>query len=185
MANEANGAVAQRYLLHVWGGVEPEVLGPYRHGGGAHGSGARPRLRRARRVPSRCLRPGRGGELRRDGDRRGLARRDGGGEELGDGGGVGLRVLDEARVRARKLAQRPVRERLRERGRVRRVHEDVLLAREDERGLLNGRQLRRRVVREERPRLARVGVSWAGCGSFAPLATACARSCASPSSADV
>ncbi len=29
MANEANGAVAQRYLLHVWGGVEPEVLGPY------------------------------------------------------------------------------------------------------------------------------------------------------------
>ena len=29
MANEVNGAVAQRYLLHVWGGVDPALHGPY------------------------------------------------------------------------------------------------------------------------------------------------------------
>ena len=29
MANEVNGRVAQRYLLYVWGGVEPELHGPY------------------------------------------------------------------------------------------------------------------------------------------------------------
>ena len=29
MANEANGTVARRYLLHVWRGVEPKVHGPY------------------------------------------------------------------------------------------------------------------------------------------------------------
>ena len=29
MATEANGEVAQRYLLHVWGSVEPELHGPY------------------------------------------------------------------------------------------------------------------------------------------------------------
>ena len=29
MANEVNGAVPQRYLLHVWRGVDPELHGPY------------------------------------------------------------------------------------------------------------------------------------------------------------
>ena len=29
MTNEVNGAVAQRYLLHVWRGVDPELHGPY------------------------------------------------------------------------------------------------------------------------------------------------------------
>ena len=29
MATEASGEVAQRYLLYVWGSVEPELHGPY------------------------------------------------------------------------------------------------------------------------------------------------------------
>lgn len=29
MTTEANGEVAQRYLLYVWGRVEPELHGPY------------------------------------------------------------------------------------------------------------------------------------------------------------
>lgn len=29
MATEANGEVTQRYLLYVWGSVEPELHGPY------------------------------------------------------------------------------------------------------------------------------------------------------------
>ena len=29
MASEATGEVAQRYLLYVWGSVEPELHGPY------------------------------------------------------------------------------------------------------------------------------------------------------------
>ena len=29
MATEVNGEVAQRYLLYVWGSVEPELHGPY------------------------------------------------------------------------------------------------------------------------------------------------------------
>lgn len=29
MTTETNGETAQRYLLHVWGSVEPELHGPY------------------------------------------------------------------------------------------------------------------------------------------------------------
>ena len=73
-------------------------------------------------------------------------------------------MLHQTGVGPRQLAELAVRQRLRQRRRARGRHERVLLARQRQRGLLDGRQPLRRVVVEEGARLAGVGVVLRGMG---------------------